>query len=126
MPADWGDLYWLLYNDDLSDASPMRWIAKFAPNARVQLRSSSIPILVEACKAGLGIALLPHISVRDGGLARLNVDDLPGLDIWLLSHRETAAIKRFRVVADWLSTEIAADQPSLAGTPSSEAATLSH
>lgn len=115
-PEAWGEQPWLLYNDDLADASPMRWIAKAAPNARVQLRSSAIPILVEACKAGLGLALLPCISVKGPGLHRLSVEDLPALDIWLLSHRETASIMRFRVVAEWLAAQLMADQALLAGT----------
>ena len=115
-PADWGDQNWVLYNDDLADTSPMRWIKKIAPNAQVRVRSSSTPILAAACKAGLGIALLPCISADKKALKQLNTSDVPGLDIWMLSHRETANIKRFRVVADWLAAQIAADQSFLAGT----------
>lgn len=115
-PVDLADQPWLLYNNDLSDASPMRLVSRIAPNARVQLRSSSTPILVEACKVGLGIALLPCISVKDTSLLRLNTEDLPSLDIWLLSHRETSGIKRFRVVSDWLASEIMSDKALLAGT----------
>lgn len=115
IPADFAQHPWLLYNNDLSDASPMRLVSQIAPNARVQLRSSSTPILVEACKAGLGIALLPCVSVTGSGLLRLNTEDLPRLDIWLLSHRETNEIKRFRVVSDWLAKQVLIDQSLLAG-----------
>jgi DNA-binding transcriptional LysR family regulator len=113
-PEDWGKQHWLTYNDDLSEASPMRWITKVAPDALVQLRSSSTSILLEACKAGLGIALLPCIAVKDGSLARLSGEDVPGLDIWLLSHRETARIKRFKVVAAWIADQMTADWSFLA------------
>ena len=115
--TNWGDQPWLFYNDDLEEGSPMRWITSVAPNARVQMRSSSIPILLEGCKAGLGLALLPCISVAGSDLVELSNGDVPGLDIWLLSHRELASIKRFRVVADWLAAQIAADQTALAGAP---------
>lgn len=116
IPADFAKQPWLLYNNDLSDVSPMRLVAQIAPNARVQLRSSSTPILVEACKAGLGIALLPCISVADSGLLQLNTEKLPTLDIWLLSHRETNEIKRFQVVSDWLARQIISDKALLAGS----------
>lgn len=111
----WNDVPWITYNDDLADVPQMRWLRTVAPRAVSHFRSSSTPILLEACEAGLGLALLPCISARNRNLVRLTPGTVHERELWLLAHRDTANIRRFRVVSDWLAAQVAEDEPLLAG-----------
>ena len=114
-PDNWKQQPWLLYNDDIMDASPMKWLRDLEVDIHPRLRSSSTRILVKACEAGLGIALLPCVATQFTDLVRLSPTTLEN-QIWLLSHRETADIPRFRVVADWLAQQMSADKAALMGS----------
>lgn len=111
----WNDVPWITYNDDLADVSQMRWLRTVAPRAVSHFRSSSTPILLEACQAGLGLAVLPCVSAHGRKLVRLTPAPIHEREIWLLAHRDTANIRRFRVVSDWLAAQIAQDEALLAG-----------
>ncbi|MDN5874168.1 MAG: LysR family transcriptional regulator [Sinobacteraceae bacterium] len=98
----WSALPWLAYCDDLAGTPEMQWLANFIPSARIVFRCSSVTTLVKACEAGLGIALLPCVVAESTDLVRLS--DAPEYQrgLWLLKHRQTAKIHRFRAVADWI------------------------
>lgn len=100
--AKWSGLPWLAYNDELSGVPEMQWLDRLGAQQRV-VRSSSVGTLIRACEAGLGLALLPCFCAdRSTGLRRLSAKPELQRDIWLLSHRDAAKIRRFRAVADWL------------------------
>ncbi len=114
--ASWADLPWLLFQDDLSQSLEMQWLARTVPGARWRFRCSSMSTLISACAAGLGLALLPSLAVRPGsGLVRLGAANEFQRELWLLSHRETRRIQRFRVVADWIAASAQADLQRFAG-----------
>jgi DNA-binding transcriptional LysR family regulator len=115
-PDEWKSQPWLFYNDDVMDASSLRWLHSLSLQVAPRLRSSSTSILVKACKAGLGIALLPCVVADDTDLVRLSPSNVVEGDIWLLSHRDTSDIQRFRVVTDWLARQVALDKDILLGT----------
>lgn len=116
LQEQWNDVPWITYNDDLADVPQMRWLRTVAPRAVSHFRSSSTPILIEACKAGLGLAVLPCVSAQSHNLVRLTPATVHEREIWLLAHRDTHNIRRYRVVADWLAAQIAQDEALLAGT----------
>ena len=73
---------------------------------RVQpvLRSTEISVLLEACTAGLGVALLPdELAARRPELVPLNGLGEPIADpVWLAVHRDLAEVARVRAVTDFL------------------------
>lgn len=116
VPQDqWGNQPWLTYNDDLADVPQMQWIRSAAPQAESHFRASSTPILLKACEAGMGMAMLPCISTKGTRLVRLSAGIVHERLIWLLSHRDAASIRRFRIVADWLTAQLAKDDAFLSG-----------
>jgi DNA-binding transcriptional LysR family regulator len=58
------------------------------PNAPPWGAMSSLPLMVQAARAGLGIAMLPcYVADGDPSLRRLAKPDVRHLaDLWLLSH----------------------------------------
>lgn len=113
---DWHTLPWLTYYNDLAQTVEMKWLAHAIPAARVAFRCSSVTMLAEACAAGLGVALLPCMIAESTGLVRLSDAPEYQRDLWLLKHRQTANIRRFRAVADWIVATAEKDAALLAGT----------
>lgn len=114
-PAQWPELPWILYEDDLAELPQMRWLRSLAPQLRCHLRTSATSLISRACEAGLGLAMLPAIAVHNSTLFRLGDGPVHQREIWLLRHRATAGTAKFRVVADWLAECIAQDQQQLLG-----------
>lgn len=111
----WGEQPWLAYNDELSAMPEMQWLAQLQPQPRQLLKVSNVSTLVRACEAGLGLALLPCIVGEKHGLRRLSAAPELHRELWLLSHRDAAKIRRFRAVGDWLVQAFEADARRLAG-----------
>lgn len=99
----WHTLPWLAYYDDLMQTPEMKWLASSIPSARIVFRCSSVTTLVGACEAGLGVALLPCMMAESADLVCLSDDLEYQRDLWLLTHRQTSKIRRFRAVADWIA-----------------------
>ncbi len=113
--ARWAAQPWLSLDEELDHVVDNQWLRQNFPGARPRLRSSSSTNLVRACEEGLGLALLPCFAAHGRSLVRWS--DKPELyrEIWLLSHRDTARQRRFRVVADWLIAQLKVDQPLFTG-----------
>jgi DNA-binding transcriptional LysR family regulator len=111
----WGSRPWLAYGDELSAVPEMQWLARLNPVPQRRVQSSSATTLIHACRAGLGLALLPDFCGARNGLRRLSAKPELHRDVWLLSHRDAAKIRRFRVVGDWLARAFEADRRAFAG-----------
>ena len=80
------------------------WLRRVAARASVVLRSSSATTRLAAAVADVGIALLPRvIGDADPRLARVPSGQPPTQDLWLVTHRDLAAVPRIRAVLDFLS-----------------------
>ena len=77
---------------------------------------NSLSTMVRACRAGVGMALLPCIMGQQEGLQRIGTAVEVQRDIWLLSHRDAGSIARFKTVSAWLSQLYASNQDLLCGT----------
>lgn len=82
---------------------PHRWLDA-AGTVRIALRSNELSVVVAACCAGLGIALLPDVVAATHphlvplhGLGEVHEDS-----IWLVMQRDLAEVARVRAVADFL------------------------
>jgi len=110
----WGEQPWIAYDDALAGTAEMQWLAQIAPS-RIVLKVNSLSTMVRACRAGVGMALLPCIMGRQEGLVRIGEGVEVLRDIWLLSHRDAGSIARFKTVATWLSQLYAGSQELLCG-----------
>jgi len=115
-PEQWGEQPWLSYRDDLSGLPEMQWLSRLRPEPRRVLQVSNVTTLIEACEAGLGLALLPWLLGESPALRRLSTQPEVRRDLWLLSHRDAARIKRFNAVGDWLHQAFVTDAASLSGS----------
>jgi DNA-binding transcriptional LysR family regulator len=81
------------------------WFKEHAPAARVALYANSRLIQHAACKAGLGVAILPCIAAdRDPELIQLlSSKQVVATKLWLVVHRDLARTARVRVVMDFLA-----------------------
>ncbi|HEX7986871.1 MAG TPA: LysR family transcriptional regulator [Duganella sp.] len=113
--ACWGTQPWIAYDDALAGTGEMQWLAAMAPQPRRVLKVNSLSTMVRACRAGVGMALLPCIMGEPEGLRRIGAGVELQRDIWLLSHRDAGSIARFKAVAAWLTQLYASNQDLLCG-----------
>jgi DNA-binding transcriptional LysR family regulator len=111
----WGELPWLAFDDDLAGVQEMRWLEQVAPPEQYRFRCSSASSMIRACRAGIGVGLLPCFAADAAGLKKLGKGIEFKRELWLLRHRDAARISRFRVVADWLAALSQRDAGLLAG-----------
>lgn len=91
------------------------WLRAQARAADVVMRSNSASARAAAAAAGLGIALLPRL-IADGDARLTRIEAAPPAhDLWLVSHRDLAAVPRVRAMLDYLAEVARAAAPSLAG-----------
>ena len=114
---DWQQQTWLSYTEDLAHVPEMRWLQQLQPTKPAVLRSNHLETLIQGCKNGIGLAILPCIFAKDAGLKQLSAGPVVCREIWLLSHRQTAQLARFEAVYQWLLLQFAADATLLRGTP---------
>lgn len=111
----WGTQPWIAYDDSLAATGEMQWLAQMDPQPRRVLKVNSLSTMVRACRAGVGMALLPCIMGQQEGLQRISAGVEVQRDIWLLSHRDAGSIARFKTVSAWLSQLYAGHQDLLCG-----------
>jgi DNA-binding transcriptional LysR family regulator len=82
------------------------WFAKHAPKARIALAANSPRVHYAACKAGLGVTIVPCIAGDDDpDLVRLlGPERVLSVEIWLAVHRALARTARVRAVMDFLGS----------------------
>lgn len=110
---DWPSLPWLSFPDEMSRLAEMQWLARIEPVQKIRL--SSISMIASACQAGVGIALLPCVVGDQLGLVRLQPEPESQRELWLLSHKDSGHVARFRAVSDWLGEQVKKDSRILAG-----------
>jgi DNA-binding transcriptional LysR family regulator len=111
----WGTQPWIAYDDTLAGTAEMQWLTQMEPQPRKVLKVNSLSTMVRACRAGVGMALLPCLIGRQEGLLRLGTGVEVQRDVWLLSHRDAGSIARFKTVSAWLSQLYASNQDLLCG-----------
>ena len=89
------------------------WFAEHAPGAAVALTSDLARVHFAACKAGLGVAILPtHLANREPQLiCLLPTERVLTVPLWVVVHRDLIRTARVRAVMDFL-----VDLPPLRGS----------
>ncbi len=90
------------------------WVAASHPEARTVLTADALGPIVEAVRAGMGIARLPVYAVRSlGDVVCVGEEEEPsGRSIWLLSHPDLRNTARVRVCREFLKRALQACQLS--------------
>jgi DNA-binding transcriptional LysR family regulator len=80
------------------------WFAEYARGAKIALASDSCRVHHAACKAGLGLAILPcALADKEPDLLRLlPPEKVLSLPLWLVVHRDVARTARVRAVMEFL------------------------
>ena len=115
-PAFWQGP-WLDGDENLAHLSSARWLAAQAAPGATVFRGNNLTVLFEACRAGLGFAVLPcYLGDGDGALQRIGapIDDL-AIDLWLLTHEDLRQTARVRAFLDFMADSIIADRDLIEG-----------
>ncbi len=94
------------FDDSLDQSPQQRWLKQLAGERGFTLRSNDITNLLTAARAGLGLAILPCISVRKDAPNMVSVPtQLPPLtrELWLLFHRDVGRTPAVRAVIDYIT-----------------------
>ncbi len=111
----WPQQAWLSYTDDLAHVPEMRWLQQLNLLEQPLLQSSHLETLMNACKHGVGLAVLPCMLANEAGLKQLSDGPVVFREIWLLSHRQTSQLARFEAVYNWLLEQFANNSTLLRG-----------
>ncbi len=91
----------VIYHHRISPRQTEKLCGEPFANARVTMEVSSAMMLLEATRAGLGIAeLATHLAENDPLLTRIWPDRSDTYDVWLVLHSDLARTARVRAVAD--------------------------
>lgn len=93
------------------------WMAAQLPDARVVFRVNTFMGVLDACRAGMGLALLPcFLADGDDRLARVREPNRElDLGLWLLTHEELRHTPRVRAFLDFMGQTIERVRPTLEG-----------
>jgi DNA-binding transcriptional LysR family regulator len=80
------------------------WFAEHAPGAAIALASDSARVHFAACKAGMGVAILPSkLADREPSLVcLLPTERVLAIELWVVVHRDLIRTARVRAVMDFL------------------------
>ena len=101
-PQRLSGLPWLGFDDDHSYMPGQNWTHELLSGGRPQVRVNDWLVLLEAVRAGAGVAVLPcYLGDNEPTLHRLGapLEDLAA-DQWLLVHRDLRNLPRVRAVMD--------------------------
>jgi DNA-binding transcriptional LysR family regulator len=98
------------------DVVEAAWVERITAGARPAFVSNMTLALVEAARAGAGIAVLPrYLGDQEPSLQRLPQPDEPTEAIWLTVHRDLQRTRRVRMVLDFLGESLRQDGGLLLG-----------
>lgn len=106
-------LPWITYDDSLAHIPPQQWMQSVIQSTGEPVASIRVHDAESALAAvlnGLGKAVLPDIvAIEDKRLQRLRQSNNvtpPARELWMLSHSNQSAVRRMRVVFEWIASAI--------------------
>ncbi len=108
---------WIAWEEGGGPPDVARWIERHIAPERIVYRSNSMLHLLAACRAGVGVALLPcFLADPESALRRLAPPDRAlTTDLWLLTHPDLRRSARVRALLDFLFEALKPMRPRLAG-----------
>lgn len=110
-----GDSRWIAPDDSLAHLAAAAWLRDLDPP--VALRANALGVMLDAAKAGIGLAALPcFMGDREPAVRRVR-DPIPQLEtgFWALTHRDLKQTARIRAFLDAVSDAVAELRPLLQG-----------
>lgn len=117
MSAALASLPWIGFDDDHSHFPGQQWLRERLAGQRPVVRGNNWLVLLEAARAGAGLAVLPcYLGDPEPALRRVGgvIPDVFG-DQWLLVHRDLRALPRVRAVMDAVVELFQRERPLLEG-----------
>lgn len=101
-PAEW---QFVAYEGGLRETPQNQWLEQLAGARPVVFRSNDVAALHQACRAGLGLAALPHFLARgDGQLVAIPEFTCPvRRPLWLAIHPDVRRSPRVKAIAELLT-----------------------
>lgn len=98
---DWRTLPFLNWSEPLGCVPMARWTTSMFPGKQAALLSNSMPVMIAATEAGLGVAVLPEsVGARMPSLVRLEY--ACARELWLVYHRDLRDSLRVGAMKDFL------------------------
>lgn len=92
------------------------WVKRVTGGARATFVSDLTIALLEAARAGAGLAVLPrYLGDAESALRRIPMRDEPREPVWITVHRDLKNTPRVRVVLDYLADCLERDRAMLLG-----------
>jgi len=106
----WADVPWITCSERLAQTTPGRWCAAQLGDIEPILRSDSLTMQISSVATGLGVALIPKLSIEHYGLVplklakglRASLGGWPEDELYLVTHRGLRSVPRVRAVWDFL------------------------
>lgn len=92
-----------------------KWVERALRGRAPAVIATSLAVHLAACRAGLGLAVLPHLLARPRGLTCLDADLGVDQPLWLVTQSDLAASRRVQAVADFLRAIVAENGDVLSG-----------
>lgn len=111
--ADWE---FVGYDELLRETPQQQWLEQLAGTRPFNMRTNDLATMLQACRSGLGLAVLPHFMVR-GDSAVVQFDAFPcpvSRPIWLAIHPDVRRSARVKAVAELVAQLIEQDAGLLA------------
>ncbi|WP_339107040.1 LysR family transcriptional regulator [Thioclava sp. GXIMD4216] len=105
----------IMWGEGQSHLAAAIWVEQMLQGRPPVLSTTSLATQVAGCRAGLGLAVLPHFLAQPRGLVCLRRD--LGIDqpVWLVTQTDLVQSPRVRAVADFLRDLVETHRAHLAG-----------
>lgn len=106
--------------DGFPENAPVSWLRQQMAGRPAAFATNPASARLAAARAGIGIALVPCMVAEEvDGIRRVLPDvEIPGVDLWLLVHRDLSRLARIRAVLDFLHERAQAEADRILGRPS--------
>jgi len=96
----------ITWNEEVAGWRGGPWFAEHARGATVALAANTRRIHHAACRAGMGIAILPCLMAENDSelICLLPPEKVISVELWLVVHRDLTRTARVRAVIDFLAT----------------------
>jgi DNA-binding transcriptional LysR family regulator len=107
---------YLGYGETLQTGPHQEWLTQYAGDASYAIVANDLGMLYQACRAGLGVTVLPHFMVGDDQNVVVldTADGTMRRELWLVVHPDVRRSPRVQRVAD-LIAELVREHGDLLG-----------
>lgn len=104
-PVDFAKVEIVTWVEEMAMLRAGPWLAERAADSVVSLRVNTTRLLYDACRAGLGLAVLPCFGAdhEPDLVCLMPPEEVLSVDAWVVMHRDLAQTARVRAVAEFLA-----------------------